>query len=251
MHKDLFLFCLWSTVKFGRMSSSYQDNQPPCPRITGDTKWINHSPEYAMELFLKTGGGSERHHRNPLTENFFSPQNVAYIVKQIEAVLEKLTGGQKVRVPFNDELVQTMWEVAKSNVGLTYVPGVVAILNRQVVQHEAEILYSSLLRRKLWIKYYLNQDRMRVMPYGELTKGTKGDDVISPSGYMLSDPWSRFRKCYLRDAEGICCDENTGEYRHIEGFLEPKKKPMGLERSSQMPSEIHPLANMPAPIRRC
>jgi hypothetical protein len=213
-------------------------NRLPCQRINGDTKWKNYDPSYAMEMFIKTGGGSERHHRNQLTENFFSTDNVLFITQQIAKVLKELTGGQNVNVPFNDELVQTMWEVAKSNIGLTYVPGAVAILNRAVVEHEANVLYNSLIRRKLWIKYYLKQDRMKVFPYGQLTKQTKGEEIISPSGYMLSNPWARHRNSYLETTEGLRCD-NLGEYQPIPGFLEPKIKPPGPARAAQPPYRMN------------
>lgn len=190
-------------------------------RITGDTKWINYTPQYAMDTFLQMGGGNNRYHSNALTQNFFSEKNILFITEEIAKVIKILTGGQNVKVPFNDELVQTMCDVAQHNTGLTYVPGAVAMLNRLVVEHEANIMYNSLIRRKLWIKYYLTQDRMRVFPYGQLTKQTKGEEIISPSGYMLSDPWSRYRKDYLKCAEGIGCDSN-GEYAPIPGFLQPK-----------------------------
>ena len=97
----------------------------------------------------------------------------------------------------------------------------------------------------MWIKYYLTQDRMRVFPYGQLTKQTKGEEVISPSGYMLSNPWSRFRECYLKTAEGICCD-SKGEYQHIPGYLQPKKKPPGPERAAQIPYKLGTLPPSPS-----
>lgn len=199
--------------------------------IDGDIKLKNFSPEYVMEMYLKT---SVQHTRNSLTDNFFSHENVHFIIKEIAKVLKKLTNGQNVRIPFNDELVQTMWQVASDNLGLTYVPGAVALLNRAVIEHEANILYSSLIRRKLWIKYYLKQDRMRVFPYGQLTKDTKGEETVSTSGYMLSNPWARNRNCYLYATEGLRCDKQ-GQYQLIDGFLQPKKAPPGAKRANQEP----------------
>lgn len=218
------------------------ENPRQCNSIPGgDTRLKNYTPGYAMEFYLKTG---VKHQKNPLTENFFSEENVLFITRKISEVLKKLTGGQNVEVPYNDELVQTMWEVAKSNIGLTYVPGAVAILNRAVIEHESTVLYNSLIRRKLWIKYYLTQDRMRVFPYGELTQQPKGEEVISPSGYMLSSPWARHRKNYLKQTQGICCDDNV-EYKNIYGYLEPKKKPMGTERANQPVYEMGTVPRTP------
>lgn len=197
----------------------------------------NFSPEYLQELYRKTSG---HHRKTNLTDQFFSPGNILFILDQIRLVLKELTG-ENVIVSFNDEMVHTMWQVASDNVGgLTYVPGSVALLNRIVIETEAKVLYSSLIRRKLWIKYYLKQDRMRVFPRGELTRGTKGDEVVSTSTYMLSNPsYARFRDCYLYATEGLkpqsSCQPSDGEvvtisapegkkYEKICGVLQPKKK---------------------------
>jgi hypothetical protein len=195
------------------------------PAIDGDTRLNNFDPSYIANWYYSTG---LMHQRTPLTDNFFSVENVKYIVDQIEKALFTLTNGQKVRIPINDELAQTMWDAASQNVGLSYYPGAVAMLNRYVVEHEARVQYYSLLRRKLWIKYFLTQDRKRVQEYGEYTRNTKGEVTISSSGYMLSDPWKRYRNCYLRDTEGLVPDEN-GQYatgRSTSGLDGPRFAPI-------------------------
>ena len=214
-------------------------NPQPCCSISGgaqnvgDTRLHNFTPDYAFETFLKTG---TKHHSTHLSRAFFSKENILFITQQISAVLKHMTN-ENVKVPFNNELVQTMVDVMSSNVGLTYTPGAVAILNRLVVEHEANVLYSSLIRKKLWIKYYLKQDRMRVMPYGQMTHETRGESTVSPSGYMLSNPWNRWREAYLKTNEGIgkCPD---GTYENIPGYLEPKKVPMGHRRANQPAFEM-------------
>ena len=201
------------------------NNPRHCSQISGgDTSIENFTPEYAFEIFLKV---NHRNQRTPLTVNFFSTKNVLFITKEIARILEKRTGSEKpIHIPFNDEVAQTMIDVAQNNIGLTYVPGAVSILNRQVIEHEVTVFYNSLLRKKLWIKYYLAQDRMRVMPYGELTKETRGESIVSPSHYMLSNPWSRYQAAYLKDTEGLCRTE-SGEYKRIPGYLEPKVPKIG------------------------
>lgn len=226
---------------------NYETCEPLKPNqqfsIGGDTSLVNYTPQSIMEMYLQI---SSRHNRNSLTENFFSSKNILFIIEQIAKVVKKLTNGQNIHVPLNDELVQTVLDVASNNVGLTYVPGAVALLNRAVVEHEAMVLYNSLIRRKLWIKYYLKQDRIRVFPRGQLTKQTKGEEIISPSGYMLSSPWSnsRNRNSYLHETEGLCCKD--GEYENIYGYLEPKITPPGPERAKQSVYSLGRLAKSPA-----
>jgi hypothetical protein len=198
------------------------------PQDVGDTRLLNYMPAYAFETFLKTGTKNLSTH---LSRAFFSKENILYITSQISAVLKHMTQ-ENVHVPFNDELVQTMVDVMSNNIGLTYVPGAVAIVNRMVVEHEATILYNSLIRKKLWIKYYLTQDRIKVFPYGEMTKETRGESTVSPSGYMLSSPWSRHRAAYLKQTEGIRTFPD-GTHENIPGYLQPKKVPMGPRRASQ------------------
>lgn len=199
------------------MNSTCMPSELPCNQIDGDTRQIQFSPEYVMQMYLST---STRHQRNILTENFFSYNNIFMILRVLENMLTKYIG-EPVRIPFNDEFVQTMWEVASQNTGLTNVPGAVAILNKAVIDHEFNVHSNSLLHRKLWIKYYIKQDRMRVMPYGELTKQTKGDDVISTSSYSLSHPFQRYRAEALLHGNGMCRDAN-GNYSNIPGFLQVK-----------------------------
>lgn len=185
----------------------------------GDTRLINYDPDAALRMFYQTG--TIRHQRTDLVDAFFGRENVSHLLDKLERALQQaLESETPTRVAFNDEFVHTMWEVARDNMGLAYVPGALNVLNRLVIDHEFNVHYHSFLRRKLWIKYYLEQDRMRVFPHGELTKGTRGERTVSVSGYMLSNPWANHRTCYLRDAEGLrpC---SGGAYEPIPGHLQP------------------------------
>jgi len=188
---------------------------------------INYTPEYAMQTFLSI---SSWHKQNPLTDAFFSMENVLYIISEIRKVL-KILSKKNVNVVFSNEMLQTLVDTASHNLGLSVSDKSLDLMNYHVIKHESNILYNSLIRRNLWIKYYLQQDRMKVFPRAEMTKVTKGESVVCPSGYMLSNPWSRHRDCYLHDTEGIRRCKETSEdqgicgsgYERIKGFLEPKK----------------------------
>lgn len=135
----------------------------------------------------------------PAIHTFFSPTNVQYIIAQIEEALHLLTG-QRIRIPPNEEFSQTMVDVAKQNPGIPSTATGVAVLNRAVVEHETRIQYTSLRNRALWKKYYIDQDRMRTMPYGEWTASKP---TIGLSEYSLSNPWKRHQSSYLRETAGL------------------------------------------------
>lgn len=218
---------------YAPISQTCQPTQEPA--IDGDTRQLNFDPSYIANWYFKSG---HRHTKNPLTDNFFSVENVKYIVREIQNALKRLTG-ENVRIPINDEFAQTMWDAAAHNVGLSYTPGSVAVLNRYVVEHETRVQYYSLIRRKLWIKYFVTQDRKRVQEYGEYTRSNRGEVTVSPSGYMLSNPWKRYRDCYLRETEGLVPKDDgiyaTGRnslgvegqrYQPVPNFLLPKVSPV-------------------------
>lgn len=219
----------------------------PCSSISGgsqnvgDTRLINYTPEYAYETYLKTGS---KHLCTHLSRAFFSKENILFITSQISAVLKHMTGDD-VQIPFNDELVQAMVDVISENVAYTYRPGGVAVLNRMVVEREAIIHYNSLIRHKLFVKYYITQDRARVMPRAELTKQTRGETTISTSGHMLSSPWARYRNAYLKYNEGIeTCEDGT--HYNIPGYLQPKDVPIGPRRANEPAYQMG--MELPSPV---
>lgn len=177
------------------------------------------TPAYALEVFLKS---SPAYYKTPLVTSFFAPSNIIHIVDEIKRSVSAAVK-QPIGVFFNEELLQTMCDVARDNMALAYGgERALSILNQSVVQHESNVMYNSLVRQQLWKKYFITQDRMRVFPRAVQTKDTKGDSVISTSGYMLSSPWARWRKGYLHDTQGIICDNGSQTYQNIPGFMQTK-----------------------------
>jgi hypothetical protein len=202
------------------------------PYIEGDTRLVNISAGTMAHEFERQGYLNKL--KTPLFTTFFSPENVRYIKQQIEKALYILTQEQVV-VPINNEFIQTMIDIAQWNVGLAYAPMSTPLLNRAVIDHETQVQYSSLIRKKLYNKYFLQNDRMRTMPYGEYTRNTRGEVTISDSDYQLSHPNRRWRSCYLKSTQGLDrCEPEDGSlsgttavagYTPIPNYLLPTVPP--------------------------
>ena len=152
----------------------------------------------------------QEHGHNPVTKLFFSPKNILFLQSQIEKTLTKWTG-HPVRVPLSDELYLTMFEVASRNKWLAYahISGL-RRLNDMVIGHEVNVQYVSLRHKKLFEKYFITGDRMRVFPIGEGTKVTKGEVKVSSSGYMLTNPHKKHYQAFLSDVLDIGKPDQAG-----------------------------------------
>lgn len=162
--------------------------------------------------------------------SYFSEKNIEYITSQIARVLEHLFPGDKFVVPVNNELAQAIVQVAVENPGLACAPGhpharaYLMYLNKEVVESEAKIQYSSFIQTKLYFKYILEDDRMKTAPYGEYTRSTKGEVTVSTSDYSLSDPRARHRDSYMEQAEGMRWCDKSCAYERIPNYLMPTTK---------------------------
>ena len=194
--------------------------------IEGDTRLVNISAGIMAKEFERQGYLNKLN--TPLFTTFFSPENVRYIKEQIQKALFILTQEQVV-IPINNEFIQTMIDIAQWNVGLAYAPMSTPLLNRAVIDNETQVQYSSLIRKKLYTKYFLQNERMRTMPYGEYTRSTKGEVTISDSDYHLSHPFRKWRQCYLKATAGLeYCDSEgggPGGYTPIPNYLVPTVPP--------------------------
>lgn len=141
-----------------------------------------------------------------VTNLFFTPQNIEYLQAQLELILQRLTN-EKVCVPVTPQFMQGMTEIAKNNPILAYLQQEgLEQLNSMFLEWEARILLVSLREHKLYDKYFIRGDRMRVFPHGAAEKVTKGEVQIVPSGYLMSNPWRRQYDNFLSD---VLCIKKT------------------------------------------
>lgn len=135
-------------------------------------------------------------HLKPNAEQdaFMTEGNARFLQAQVEGALCAALG-EAVRVPLDERFVQQMQQVVNNS--LRPAPGVLglAAMNRTFINQYIELQYYSIRHQKLFKKYFIDQDRMRTMPYGQYV----GDDavVVSPSQYMMSHPWKARQASYL------------------------------------------------------
>jgi hypothetical protein len=127
--------------------------------------------------------------QSPVSNLFFAPSNIAYLQKQLERVLTFLVN-ETVKVPVNEEFMQSMYDVYSQNGGLAYLNQYgLDQLNENLIEWEARIQYVSIRQQKRYDDWILKENRVLTFPYPEPTKSLKGETVISTSGYMLTNPW--------------------------------------------------------------
>lgn len=152
----------------------------------------------------------------PLSIAFFSPSNILCIKQAIEERLLQLTG-ECIRIVITDEVAQTLTDVVERNLAYSYVPEQgLQLLNDLAIEHEVSVQYMSLRHRKQFYRRIMSGERLRVFPYGTMTKITKGDVKISPSSYQLGLPWKRRQNEYLQEVlcVGQYSDHCTRPFPH-------------------------------------
>lgn len=199
--------------------------------IAGDTRLVHVSAKTMAEEFVSRLAGNYNAKlllMVPPFAQYFTDTNVEYICSQIAKVLELLFPGERFVVPVNNELADTIISVAIDNLGLTgdKRASILTYLNTEVIKLESRVQFSSFRNKSLYFKYILENDRMKTMPYGLYTRGTKGEVTISTSNYNLNNPWARHQRSYLSSSEGLEWCHETGSYRRRPNASK-KKGPFG------------------------
>jgi len=137
--------------------------------------------------------------KTPASDLFFNAVNMAFLKRRLEEKLSELTGGEPIIVNIDADFILKMTSIVDSNPGSAY-SGVKGLnfLNKSFLESETSVQYCSLRNRKLFYKYFIDGDRMRVFPYGEGTHVTRGEVTVCPSGYLMSDPRRKQYQQFLR-----------------------------------------------------
>lgn len=134
---------------------------------------------------------------NEVQNTFMSRANAQFLQAQVQEALTRATGVSVV-VPLDDQFVQQMLQIVNLSLGPPAGALGLATLNRTFIQQYIELQYMSIRQAALYDKYFLTQDRMRTMPYGEYS----GDQtvIVSPSQYMMTHPWKKRQASFLNAA---------------------------------------------------
>ena len=138
----------------------------------------------------------------PLSEAFLKTENMEYIRRQIETNIRQYTQDDGIRFLLTREFAQTVIDHVRDNMALAYdVKNGIPILNDIIVHHETEIALLSQRQGRRYERWVLNNDRMKVMPYGfgDKTLHVRGENPVSSAGYQMNHPFQSQYKNYLRD----------------------------------------------------
>jgi hypothetical protein len=157
----------------------------------------------------------------PFSEAFLNPNNMEYIRQKIENNIRNYLGEDNVRFLLTREFAQTVIDYVRDNMALSHdVKYGVAVLNDMIIHHETEIALLSQRQNRRYERWALNNDRIRVMPYGigDKTLHAHGENQVSPAGYELNHPYQSQHKAFLRDVLRIQCPSNSSAPCRIPPF---------------------------------
>lgn len=193
--------------------------------IDGDTRLVHVSAMQMAKQFCDELHGRYQGDAILKTSPFcwyFTDSNVEYICSTIAKTLGHLFPGENFVVPANGELADVMVATAISNLGLAGGgKDMLAHLNKEVIEHEARVQFSSMRNKLLYHKWILENDRAKTLPYGEYTRSTKGEVTISTTNYSLSHPWANHRRSYMEVSEGMEYCPSKKTYTRIPNYLLP------------------------------
>ena len=145
--------------------------------------------------------------QTPASRLFWSVSNLRHVVQQLEAILSKCTG-KAVQVVTDDWFFLEASKMVNQAGNSPDVNRTVAVLNENFVNHMVPLHMQTIKRRKLFFKYYIYQDRARVVDYPMDTHGRRRITRPSNFTYTLNNPdkkqWCDFRqavehqKCSVR-----------------------------------------------------
>lgn len=147
--------------------------------------------EQMQELYLSQG-----YMHNAVTDLFWSVDNLTSILNELQRRVEECTKIQ-VRIAHDHSFFIHAAELANYTPNQFNVPAGVAVLNHRVIEKELPIHVNQIRRRKLRIKWFINQDHPKYFQRPIDTHGRRRLLRPSSEGYYLNDP-DKQRFCDFR-----------------------------------------------------
>ena len=144
----------------------------------------------------------------PLSEAMLETVNIEYIRQAIENNIKNYIKDDNIKFLLTKEFAQTVMDVIQNNQWLAYDVRVgLPFLNSVIIHRETEIALLSERQRMRFIRWGLENDRSRFMPYGlgDKTQHRKGETFVTSAGYSLNHPFKSQYRAYLRDVLQVNC----------------------------------------------
>lgn len=159
-------------------------------------------PEKVRQYFDHVILGGHQMLETPLTRAFLHPDNVQHIIDEISKRITRFAG-YRITVGITQQFIAVMLDVALFRQEHAYRPELgLPILNHYVIQHEVNLLMTTLRNEMRYEQQIMEDNRMKVFPYGIPTKiaNTRGELCISHSGYQLAHPFGAHFRDYIHKA---------------------------------------------------
>lgn len=158
------------------------------------------NPEEVRSLWVTLVLNAARASDTPLTQAFFSIENVNWLKSEMERRLQRKLSDPTVKYLITEEFVTSMIDMALNNYFYAYdVEKGLPLLNQYLLNKEVEITYLGQRQRKLYETQMLQGNRMRVFPYGlgDKTLHVRGENQVTQAPYQLNHPFKTQYQAYL------------------------------------------------------
>ena len=129
----------------------------------------------------------QQYRRTPVSELFWSLPNLQQLVQQLEHRLSELTA-MKIQFRPDDGFFLEASNLVDATANQPDIQRVVQSLNEAVIDQTVPVHVQAIKRRKLFLKYYIYQDRQRVMPPPRDTHGRHRFSRPSAHVYNMENP---------------------------------------------------------------
>ena len=129
----------------------------------------------------------QQYRRTPVSELFWSLSNLQLLVQRLEHRLSELTA-MNIQFKPDDGFFLEASNLVAATANQPDVQQVVQVLNEAVIDQTIPVHMQAIKRRKLFLKYYIHQDRQRVMAPPRDTHGRHRFARPSAHAYNLENP---------------------------------------------------------------
>jgi hypothetical protein len=134
--------------------------------------------------------------RTPITTAFFSLKNLIYLNDSIALETGQRLNRENIQILPNSQYFQYLTDLADATPNRVDIYNTICLMDKEVIDHEVPIHYNSLRRRELFFKWYIFNDRPRVMERPILTNERHRFDPINTGVYAVGNPSRNNFKTY-------------------------------------------------------
>ena len=176
----------------------------------------NAPSELNIQLWDQMFHDGERNARTPVTTAFFSIANLTWLLGATGMEVSRLLNRTVVIEP-----TESMYTVCSQKLkyarNVVDVTAVVNAINKEIMVKEVRVHYFSLRRRELFYKWFIAEQRPRIIEPPRNTNGRFRYDRLEFDKQKLSDPDKRFWGTYLAARSTLRQHREPALFEHVLG----------------------------------